>query len=307
MGHCAPAATKTILEAADAGSDRLVRLTSGLPGGIGNTGFECGGITGALVSLGVRYGSAVHDGLPVVVWKGRDYCRRFLACHGSLLCREIRADARLPLRCIRVVRRAAELQAQAVASDDRSAIAAGAGEAYRRFLAHLASRRFHCAHAVLEALRGRVPVDRQLLDAASPFVGGTILEGLTCSALTAGVMAVGLEAGAIENSYPRVLRMVALMVVGGRALDDDVNAFNRAVKLGYRLARWFRSVFGSTQCRALTGCDLSSEPEVERFIADGRLARCEAVAAAVAWRAGAMLARARAGPHRPATAATAPA
>lgn len=40
-------------------------MTAGLPGGIGNTGFECGGITSPLIQLGLEYGlSAKDDGLP---------------------------------------------------------------------------------------------------------------------------------------------------------------------------------------------------------------------------------------------------
>jgi hypothetical protein len=129
---------------------------------------------------------------------------------------------------------------------------------------------------------------------------------MTCGALTAGVVALGLEAGAIEDSRVRVLRMIALLAVRGRALDDDVNAFNRAVKLGHGLARWFTSVFGGTQCRALTGCDPASLAAVERYVESGRLRRCRAVAAAVAARVRSTLALLRAGSrlHEPPVAPT---
>ena len=36
----------------------------------------------------------------------------------------------------------------------------------------------------------------------SGFVGGTVFTGMTCSALTAGVMAMGVALGEIENSRP---------------------------------------------------------------------------------------------------------
>ena len=44
---------------------------------------------------------------------------------------------------------------------------------------------------------------RELFDAVSAFMGGTLFMGKTCSAFTAGVMAIGLQAGEIENSYLR--------------------------------------------------------------------------------------------------------
>jgi hypothetical protein len=49
-------------------------------------------------------------------------------------------------------------------------------------------------------------------------MGGTLFAGMTCSALTAGVMALGLAVGEIENSHTRVARMIATMAVRGAAL-----------------------------------------------------------------------------------------
>jgi Putative redox-active protein (C_GCAxxG_C_C) len=59
MGHCAPTVMQTMLDASDAESTWLVTLTAGLPGGIGNTGGECGGVTAPLVLMGLRRGR--HD------------------------------------------------------------------------------------------------------------------------------------------------------------------------------------------------------------------------------------------------------
>jgi hypothetical protein len=59
--------------------------------------------------LGLRH---AHDplerGLPVVVLKGHALLRQLTDCHGTALCREIRGNDRLPLRCVDVVRRAPE-------------------------------------------------------------------------------------------------------------------------------------------------------------------------------------------------------
>ena len=68
MGHCAPAVMQTILDLGNSKEEWLVRMTAGLPGGIGNTGFECGGITSPLIQLGLEHGlSAKNDGLPKVI------------------------------------------------------------------------------------------------------------------------------------------------------------------------------------------------------------------------------------------------
>jgi len=280
MGHCAPAVARTALDMGYAGGDWLVRLAAGLPGGIGNTGGECGGVTSPLLLLGLRYAGRTERGLPVVIDKGHAYCGRFLECHRSLLCSALLGRRRVPLPCLRVVRRAPELLAEAIASEE--AIPPEEREAYRRLWAHLAERDFHCAHAVFRVLGEALPVTPELLAATAGFAGGTLLRGMTCSALAAGVMAMGLRAGEIEGSRARVLRMLVTMVVGGDALDDGLNRFNRSVNRGKALARWFAAEFGSTQCRVITGCAFSSAADVERYVQDGHHARCEEIARRVA-------------------------
>ena len=66
-----------------------------------------------------------------------------------------------------------------------------------------------------------LPANPELLDATSAFLGGTLFKGMTCSAFTAGVMAIGLKIGEIENSYPRVMRMLALMVSDGDPFEEQ--------------------------------------------------------------------------------------
>jgi hypothetical protein len=123
MGHCAPTVMQTMLDASDAESTWLVILTAGLPGGIGNTGGECGGLTAPLILMGLRTGrDEVADGLPVVVDQGHDFLRRFGAAHGTTQCRAIRGDSRLPLACIGVVRQSPELCARSLAVNDTEGI-----------------------------------------------------------------------------------------------------------------------------------------------------------------------------------------
>jgi C_GCAxxG_C_C family probable redox protein len=118
MGHCAPSVMQTLLDLGNTKENWLVRMTAGLPGGIGNTGFECGGITSPLIHLGLEHGlSAKDDGLPTVIYAGHDYYQRFNKCNNSLLCKEILGDRRVPLPCIKVARHAPELYIQTAAKN----------------------------------------------------------------------------------------------------------------------------------------------------------------------------------------------
>lgn len=283
MGHCAPAVMQTMLDVSHTRQEWLVKLTAGMPGGIGNTGFECGGVTSPLILLGLRYGLRSEDhGLPQIFDKGCGHCARFAGCHKTLNCREIRNGARLPLKCIPVVMRSPEYLAGATADDSTSAIPQDKREAYRRLYAHLSGAKFHCAQAVFQQLSDIVPLSQDLLDAASAFLGGTLFQGRTCSAFTAGVMAIGLQTGEIEDSVPRVLRMIAMMGLGADAFANSVNKFNKSMNAGYRLSKWFRKEFGSTQCRDITGCDFSSAEGVDQYIEGGCVTRCKGIAEKVA-------------------------
>src|SRR5512136_2149886 len=78
MGHCAPAVMQTVLDINHAGKPGLVKLMAGMPGGIGSTGFECGGITSPLVILGLRHGlREMQDGLPRIFDQGHAFWQRF--------------------------------------------------------------------------------------------------------------------------------------------------------------------------------------------------------------------------------------
>lgn len=296
MGHCAPSVLRTVLEASGTMSPALVKLAAGLPGGIGNTGEECGGITGPLLCLGLRHAhDPLRDGLPPIIDLGHDLLRRFAACHGTLRCAEIRRPTGVPLRCIGVVARAPG-RWQAVANGTGTeAIGGERRDAFRRLHAHLTAERFHCAHAVLEELRDCVPAGDEVRDACSGFVGGTVYRGLTCSALTAGVVALGAARGELEDSRLRVARMIGLMAVGGDAFADRINAFNRLMNAGNRLAGWFRERFGGTGCTSLTGCDFATPAGVDRYIRGDGVTRCRELARAVTAEVRRMLASGRDG------------
>lgn len=283
MGHCAPSVMQTLLEMGNTTEEWPVRMTAGLPGGIGNTGFECGGVTSPLIQLGLKHGlSAKDDGLPEVIYLWHDYGQRFTSCNNSLLCKEILGDRRVPLPCIKVSRHAPELYIQTSCKDNNEAVSGETREAFHLLYSHMSDNGFHCAHSVLNHLSNTIPITRELLDGTSGFIGGTAFKGLTCSAFTAGLMAVGLKLGEIENSYPRVFRMLVTMVTGGNAMADNMNKFNRLLNIGYRMSKWFKKEFGSTLCREVTQCDFSSLSGVRIFIGNESLNICKIITEKVA-------------------------
>ena len=303
MGHCAPTVMQTMVDASADEADWLVKLTAGLPGGVGNTGGECGGLTAPLVAIGLRHGrDETVGGLPVAVEKGHDLLQRFEAAHGASRCRVILGDARLPLRCVGVVRQAPSMCAQCLAATGGDALPPATREAHGELYAHWRERGFHCADAVFDELAGTVAAPVELRDATTAFMGGTLFTGMTCSALAAGVMALGLDLGQIENSRARVFRMIGTMAVGGNAFADELNAFNPVMNLGHELARSFEGEFGSTQCRALTGCDFASREGVREYIASDGTTRCTRIAHRVAARVADLVERSSNARNGPATA-----
>ena len=254
-----------------------------MPGGIGNTGHECGAVTSSLVLLGLRYGLRdIDDGLPVVFDCSHALCQRFLDRHKTLQCEEIRGDDRFPRHCIPPIVGAPGLFSEAVAHDVRDSIPTDARRAYASIYSHMAQNDFHCAQAVFLRLQEGTRQRQDLMDATSAFIGGTAFLGLTCSALTAGVMALGLGRGEVENSVPRVVRMLAMMTFGGDALRADVNKFNPSLMRGFRLSTWFVHEFGSTQCQAITQSDFGTASGVEDYVRSARITNCVTIADKVA-------------------------
>ena len=276
---------KTLLEVGDADGEWAVKLAGGLPGGIGDTGFECGGITSPLFVLGLRYGlEEKGDGLPLVFHKGLAHLHGFLDRNGSPFCSEIRGTPYRLRKCMKAVCLAPEIALRAASEDGTGAVRDESREAYALLYSHLTGRHFHCARTVLEHLGPAIPQRPELREGLSGFMGGTLCQGMTCGALVAGVMSLGFGLDRIENSFPRVMRMIVLMKTGGKAFADPINAFNRIMNRGKDLADWFVGEFGSTQCKAVTGCDFSSVPDVRRYIATDSMNKCAAISEKVAER-----------------------
>ena len=282
MGHCAPSVLKTLLEVTEQNDPSALKLACGMPGGIGNTGQECGALTSSLIVLGMRHGLTMNDGLPEVVCRGQEICQRFLDRNGTLSCVQIRGGAdKVSTKCPKIVREAPELF---IENGDRDVISPAAREAYTQLYAHFAKEHFHCAQEVLRQLRTE-PV---AVDGVAGFMGGTVFRGLTCSALAAGVMALGLRIGRLEDSPWRTIKMAAVMLGGGDFLADHLNEFNRLTNRGHELAEWFEGEFGSTLCRAITRCDFASPIDVNRYIESRCIDRCRTITAAVARKVEAM-------------------
>jgi hypothetical protein len=235
------------------------------------------------VLYGLQDGLCEDDhGLPVIFDKGHAHFQYFLTCHKTLNCREIRGKDRFPYHCIGPVTHSPELFMAALDGNQQEAIPAARKVSYSRLYSHLVENDFHCAQAVFTHL-GYTSIENQdLFDAVSAFIGGTLIMGTTCSAFTAGVMAIGLRAGEIENSVPRVIRLLALMTFGGNAFDERINKFNRSMNNGYRMSKWFVKEFGSTQCQAITQCDFSDMTGVSNYVAGEQITKCRTIAGKVA-------------------------
>lgn len=190
-GHCAPTVMQSILDISSSKEEWLVRLSAGMPGGIGNTGHECGGITSPLVLLGTQFGlRKVESGLPEIFDRGHSLCQNFVTCHHTLECKLIRGNDHFPRHCIPPVLRSPGLFMEAQNGYHGSPIPVGVRAGFTRLYTHMAENNFHCARAVLLHLGYNSEKDKELFEAASAFMGGTLFMGRTCSAFTAGVMAI---------------------------------------------------------------------------------------------------------------------
>lgn len=284
MGHCAPAVMRTVREAQGANDDRAVRLAAGLPGGIGGLRSECGCVTSPVMILGMKYGDeADSSGIPKVVSKGQAYLKRFQDLNGGIHCREIMKTEANMLPCLKAICRSPEHVMDLLEQDDENGAVCGeASDAGGRLLDSFRERKFHCTHSVLSELDDVIDVDEKLLRASWGFVGGTVLQGQTCGALTAGVIAIGSKFGEIENSHLRVLGMMVRMTVGADAMRDDINKFNRSVNAGNRLGTWFEEEFASSRCSVIIKADLSTREGVDKYLSEGGIDGCRRIASKVA-------------------------
>jgi len=296
MGHCAPAVMRALQGFAGVEDRKILKLTSGMPGGIGWMGAECGCITSPIMALGIRYAEGFQrneEEIPRALLIGRRYVERFRTLYGGVNCREIaRLDfndkkavkdnlIRSYLPCFRAIYGAPGLLRDlseegvetAPAGRDRESI-----KAYGKVLESFRDIRFNSSHSVLGQLRDIIPVDDKILQASWGFLGGTLLLGMTCSALVGGILAVGLRFGEIEESFGRVLKGMIQLFRDGDIKREEANKFNRTINLAQELAIWFEKKFGYTKCYDLIKVDFKTSEGVDQYLSENKMNYCIKIA-----------------------------
>jgi C_GCAxxG_C_C family probable redox protein len=103
---------------------------------------------------------------------------------------------------------------------------------------------FSCSQAVFAAHAERFKLSRDLaLKLTTGFGGGMARQGLTCGAVTGGIMVIGLKYG--------------------RILPDDQDSKERTYRLVLDFVNRFKQMHGHVSCKALLGCDIDT-PEGHR-------------------------------------------
>jgi len=114
-------------------------------------------------------------------------------------------------------------------------------------LAYRYEAEYHgCSQAVLAALMELLGISDDLLLTSASCLAGGCTRGLTCGALTAGLMILGLK-------------------YGRRRLEDGMDALGPCYEAGIELVDRFLEEYGSTGCRDVVGYDFSDPAQVEAF------------------------------------------
>ncbi len=280
-GHCAPTVMRTLAELHGTNPEPMLRLVSAMGGGVGMLRNECGAASSPILFLGLLYGDETGpDGIPKVITLGRTFFQQFESLHGGIRCREVAATFQNVFACLQAMRRAPKLVINCIQGDATRAMAGSTATelpGYAELLKEFDRQKFHCALNVLNGLSDTVEITEQHLRAAKGLVGGTVMQGMTCSALTAGVLAIGLQYGRIESSYLRVPKLLFKIAAGHEFMDERYNAFNKSMNIGSSLGMWFKEQFGSTECKDILGKDLSTHDGAGRYIAENDMDRCRAI------------------------------
>jgi hypothetical protein len=287
IGHCAPSVMQTLLEIHDASHRDMVLYAGAMAGGIAGSETECGCLTAPLMFMGYQQGhlSSLAAKLDYIL-ASQKYIQEFSEYYDSTICGKIRKDG--PVSCIRNMCTIHKPLARAKESSEQ--LSSEAKESYSRLLRAFDMHNFHCAHSVLHDLRHNLVISRELLDSSWIFVGGLAMLNRTCGALAAGVVALGALTAKTEYSYIRVVRMNRLLMQeDARAMNEDINNFNRCINLSEELGTWFRSEFGFVSCRDIWGYDFSKLNDTEKYLAGYCMNHCAHIAQKVAQRVSKMI------------------
>lgn len=284
-GHCAPTVMRTLRELQGAEIKPMVKLVSAMGGGVGLLRNECGAASAPILFLGLIYGEDVGDeGIPKVITLGQKFLKRFKDSLGGVRCREVTPTFQNVFPCMQAMRRAPKLLIDVVEEDRKHVPTDSNGEtlsAYAELLRSFREQKFHCAHSVLLELKDVIDLNEEQLRATWGLLGGTVLEGMTCGALAAGVLAIGLKYGGLENSYLRVPKMLFRIAAGLEFMNEDYNAFNKSMNIGNRLGLWFKEEFGGTECKDILNKDLSTPAGINSYISENTVELCQRICARV--------------------------
>ncbi|MBW1678751.1 MAG: C_GCAxxG_C_C family protein [Deltaproteobacteria bacterium] len=114
--------------------------------------------------------------------------------------------------------------------------------------AYLYEVNFHgCSQCLLLAFQEILGLENELLfKAAGPLCAG-MGAGLTCGALTAGIMVIGTKLGRAN-------------------IEEGNQVLLKSLKHPQKLVKMFKDKYGTTSCHELTKVDFSDEKQVNNFL-----------------------------------------
>jgi len=287
MGHCAPSIVQTLLDTYDIEDQLPVVLSGGMAGGIAGPDTECGVLTAPLMFLGImdKRVENASDNLDLIAI-AQSYITAFSKCNHTDKCNVIRNGG--IHACRKVMYSFYDLFSSSISSP---VIFSDETQKSYSYLSEIFDeRKFHCAHNVLNNPGLKIPFNRTMLDTSWIFNGGIAMLNRTCGALAAGVIAISSATSKVEDSYSRVAKMNRMLrQKNNRAMDNEINNFNRAINLSDELGDWFRSEFGSTSCHDIWGYDFSKFSHAETYISSGCMMQCRYIAGRVAQKVSEMI------------------
>ena len=86
---CSQAVFSTLAPEMGLDEETASKIASAFGGGMSRHGEVCGAVTGALMTLGLKYGSTSPDEEEAIREASQELMRRFKETNGSLLCKEL--------------------------------------------------------------------------------------------------------------------------------------------------------------------------------------------------------------------------
>lgn len=272
------------------GDTTVLKSASGLAGGIGHLGADCGIVTGGALGLCLA-GQISQEDDDEATARGsamaRDFMGEFAELNKSTLCKEITQtdfDHIWQVRkfiflksgtCKNAASKSLSLLASIVNRND--------GESYdlcRDLNRRFADQGFNCAQFVVNTASEKMGLDPVFpSNMLVPFNGGIGYGGSTCSALIGGVLSIGLMRGGDTREgaslFMTLRKVFRLLLEGGAAYDRlYLSPANDALLRSAELAKWFIREFHSMSCRDLIGVDFSNTSQVKEFFGQEFISTC---------------------------------